>query len=99
MISAETGIQDDRKCSHAAEVINDLIRNECQGFILPPSEVRRLLGIPGHCRTWYLHKSIAVLRKKLAGTFVSMAVSPDLGISFTLYEIPRQSMVRVSPIN
>lgn len=99
MFDAKTDMQDDQRCGYAAEIINDLIRSECQGFILPPSEVRRLLGIPGHYHTWYLHRSITILRKKLANTFVSMAISPEHGISFTLYRAPSKAMVRVSPVN
>ena len=97
MICEETGRQDDRKCSRAAEIINELIGMECQGFILPPSEVRRLLGIPGYYHTWYLHENIAQLREELENTLISMAVSPEYGISFTRSRPLRHCTVRVSP--
>ena len=90
---------EDMKCSQAVDVIRDLISRECQGFILPPSEVRRLLGIPGYYQTWYLHRSVIELRKKLANNFISIAVSPEQGICFTLYKVPREERIRVSPIN
>lgn len=92
-------ILDGLKCSQAVGVISDLIKRECQGFILPPSEVKRLLGIPLHYQTWYLHRSVIELRKKLANFYISAAISPELGISFTLYKVPRQASIRVSPIN
>lgn len=95
----KTSILEEEKCKKAVAVIRDLISRECQGFILPPSEVRRLLGIPGHYRTWYLHRSVIELRKKLANNFISVAVSPEDGICFTLYKIPNQPDIRVSPVN
>ncbi len=95
----KVSIQEDGRCDHAATVIQDLIRHECQGFILPPSEVKRLLGIPGYYQTWYLHKKIVQLRKKLANSFISMAVSPEQGISVTLYKVPKENYVRFSPRN
>ncbi len=88
-----------KKCIQAVDVIRDLIKRECQGFILPPSEVRRLLGIPGYYQTWYLHRSVLELRKKLANNYISIAVSPEQGICFTLYKVPREESIRVSPIN
>jgi hypothetical protein len=98
MASEDMSMQDSLNCNRAAEVISHLIRNECQGFILPPSEVRRMLGIPGYCRTWYLHRNIVALRKKLANSFICMSVHPEQGICFTVYKAPRQSTVRVSPV-
>lgn len=90
MIAELRSTLDDAKCNRAVVVISDLIRTEYQGFILPPSEVKRLLGIPGHYQTWYLHRSITELRKKLANNFISIAVSPEYGICFTIYQIPGQ---------
>ncbi len=95
----QISIIDERKCSKAVGVISDLIKRECQGFILPPSEVKRLLGIPVHYQTWYLHRSVIQLKKKLANKYISMAVSPEDGICFTLYTLPKQPGVRVSPMN
>ncbi len=90
---------DEKRCIQAVDVIRDLLSRECQGFILPPSEVRRLLGIPGYYQTWYLHKSVLELRKKLANNYISIAVSPEQGICFTLYRVPREKSIRVSPLN
>ncbi len=98
MASEDMSVQDSRNCNRAVQVISHLIRNECQGFILPPSEVRRMLGIPRHCRTWYLHRNIITLRKRLANSFICMSVSPEQGICFTVYKAPRQCTVRVSPV-
>ena len=91
--------QRNRRCNRAATVIRDLIKHECQGFILPPSEVKRLLGIPGYYQTWYLHKKVVDLRKALANNYISMAVSPEYGICITLYKVPRETYVRFSPKN
>jgi hypothetical protein len=98
MASEDMSMQDNRNCNRAAEVISHLIRSECQGFILPPSEVRRMLGIPGYCRTWYLHRNISALQKRLANSFICMSVNPEQGICFTVYKAPRQSTIRVSPL-
>lgn len=95
----KTSILDELKCSQAVIVISDLIKRECQGFILPPSEVKRLLGIPAHYQTWYLHRSVLQLKKKLANNYISVEISPGDGISFTLYNVPRQPGIRVSPVN
>ncbi len=95
----KVSILDELKCSQAVGVISDLIKRECQGFILPPSEVKRLLGIPVHYQTWYLHRSVIQLKKKLANNYISVAISPEDGICFTLYKVPRQPGIRVSPIN
>jgi len=90
---------DDQKCLSAVGVIRDIISHECQGFILPPSEVRRLLGIPLHYQTWYLHRNVLELRKKLANTFISVHVDPRHGIGFTLYNIPGQASLRQKQVN
>jgi hypothetical protein len=99
IMGEQNSILEEKKCIQAVGVIRDLISRECQGFILPPSEVRRLLGIPGHYQTWYLHRNVHELRKKLANNYISVAVSPEQGISFTLYKVPREESIRVSPIN
>ncbi len=99
MMGEDISILEEEKCRNAVRVIRDLISRESQGFILPPSEVRRLLGIPGHYRTWYLHRSVISLRRRLANNFISVAVSPENGIFFTLYKVPSQPNIRVSPIN
>lgn len=91
MIAEMRGTLNNVKCNRAVGVISDLIKTECRGFILPPSEVKRLLGIPGHYRTWYLHRSITELKKKLANNFISIVISPEHGICFTLYRIPDRS--------
>ena len=92
-------IREDSRCSRAITVIKELIRNECQGFIIPPSEVKRLLGIPGYYQTWFLHKRVIALRKNLANSFISMSVSPEYGISITLYTVPKDTYIRFSPRN
>ncbi|MBN2298648.1 MAG: hypothetical protein JXM72_08635 [Deltaproteobacteria bacterium] len=99
MMGEKGKTQEDTRCNKAATVIRDLIKHECQGFILPPSEVKRLLGIPGYYQTWYLHKKIITLRKALANNYISMAVSPEYGICITLYKVPRDTYVRFSPRN
>jgi hypothetical protein len=99
MMGEDVTILEEEKCRNAVGVIRDLISRESQGFILPPSEVRLLLGIPGHYRTWYLHRSVISLRRKLANNFISVAVSPENGICFTLYKIPNQPDIRILPIN
>lgn len=99
MMGEKMNIQEDRRCDRAATVIQDLIRKECQGFILPPAEVKRLLGIPGYYQTWYLHKKVIQLRRKLANNYISMAVSPEHGICITLYKVPKDTYVRFSPRN
>lgn len=92
-------IREDRRCDRAATVIKKLIRNECQGFILPPSEAKRLLDIPSYYQTWYLHKKVIELRKNLANSYISMTVSPEYGICITLYKVPKDVCVRFSPRN
>ena len=99
MMGEKKGILEDERCRTAVGVIRDLIKKECQGFILPPSEVRRLLGIPLHYQTWYLHRNVLELRKKLANNYISVAVSPEHGICFTIYKVPKEPGIRVSPIN
>lgn len=83
---------DEQRCDHAARVICGLIENECQGFILPPSEARRLLGRPEHFHTWYLHRSVSGLEEHLAAMRVPIKVNRLYGISFALYRIPRGSL-------
>lgn len=95
----DISILEEEKCRTAVAVIRDLIGRENQGFILPPSEVRRLLGIPAHYRTWYLHRNVISLRRKLANNFISVAVSPENGIFFALYKIPSRLDIRTSNIN
>ena len=90
---------DDQKCITAVGIIQEIIRTECQGFILPPSEVKRLLGIPLHYHTWYLHKNVLELRKKLANNFISVTVSPVNGICFTLYNLQRHTHARTYQAN
>lgn len=95
----KTSALDDQKCLHAVGIIREIISHECQGFILPPSEVKRLLGIPVHYQTWYLHRNVLELRKKLANNFISVTVSPQHGITFMLYNVPRHTGMRPLPLN
>lgn len=83
---------DEQRCNHAARFICGLIENERRGFILPPSEARRLHGIPEHIWTWCLHRNVSGLEEKLAVTRASMEGNPLYGTSFTLYRIPRGSL-------
>jgi hypothetical protein len=98
-MAAKISSPDNQKCTHAVGVIKEIISHECQGFILPPSEVRRLLGIPVHYQTWYLHQNVLELRKKLANNFISVTVNPQHGICFTLYNIPKQASMRPQQVN
>jgi len=98
-MAARISSLDTQRCTHAVGIIRDLISHECQGFILPPSEVRRLLGIPTHYQTWYLHRNVLELRKKLANNYISVSVSPQHGICFTLYSIPKHTGVRTQQVN
>jgi len=91
----ETG--NNMQCMHAARTILDLIRNECQGFILPPSEVKNLLGIERHEMTWYLNKRLKRLKKILANNFIAMEISPEKGVCIVLYQTPAHTCVALSP--
>ncbi len=77
----------------------ELLKFQCQGFILPPTEVRNLLGLVKDDRAWYLNESIGLLKKELARRFVAMEVNPIQGITVQLYRVPLQSYVLCSPRN
>jgi hypothetical protein len=86
-----------RNCKQAAASILELLKSQCQGFILPPAEVRNLLGLSHDDRKWHLHESIGQLKKELARRFVAMEVNPVQGITVQLYRVPLQSYVLCSP--
>ena len=81
----------------AAVAILDLLKHQCQGFILPPQEVRNLLGLARDDRAWHLHERVALLRKELARCYVAMEVNPIQGITVQLYRVPLQTYVLCSP--
>lgn len=85
------------QCMHAAKTILDLIRYECQGFILPPAEVKNLLGIERNDMAWYLSKRIKQLKKILANNFIAMEISPEKGVSVMLYQAPAHTFIAFSP--
>ncbi len=86
-----------KRCKKAAASILELLKYQCQGFILPPSEVKSLLGLARDDKAWHLHGSIDRLRKELARCFVAMDVNPVQGITVQLYKVPLQSYVLCSP--
>lgn len=96
MLSDKAKVSDDKRCQQAAATILDLLKYQCQGFILPPGEVRNLLGISKDDRSWYLNERIAKLRKTLARRFVSIEVNPAQGLTIMLYRLPRPAGVMCS---
>ena len=92
-VMMESAIQ----CKRAAASILELLKHQCQGFILPPAEVRNLLGLSKDDRAWHLHECIGRLKKELARCYVAMEVNPIQGITVQLYKVPLQSYVLCSP--
>jgi len=81
----------------AAASILELLKHQCQGFILPPSEVRSLLGLAKDDKSWHLHERVGLLKKELARRYVAMEVNPIQGITVQIYRVPLQSYVLCSP--
>ncbi|HOJ13354.1 MAG TPA: hypothetical protein PLS81_02560 [Deltaproteobacteria bacterium] len=78
----------DARCARAAQAIMEILKYQCQGFILPPPEVRHLLGLDPEDRAWHLNERVALLKKELARRFVAMDVSPIVGATIQLYRVP-----------
>ena len=94
----EAGMKDPgKRCKKAAAAILELLKYQCQGFILPPAEVRSLLGLAKDDKAWHLHESIAMLKKELARRYVAMEVNPVQGLTVQIYRVPLQSYVLCSP--
>jgi hypothetical protein len=97
MRSGQKNVSDEDQCQQAATTILELLRTQCQGFILPPAEVKNLLGLPKEDRSWYLSERVVQLRKDLARRFVAVEVNPLQGITVMLYRVPQQAYVLCSP--
>jgi len=97
MLNEHAMTESAKRCKSAAASIMELLKFQCQGFILPPTEVRNLLGLAKDDRTWYLNEKIGRLKKELARRFVAMEVNPIQGITVQLYRGPLQSYVLCSP--
>jgi hypothetical protein len=89
-------VSDDKRCQQAAATILDLLKYQCQGFILPPGEVKDLLGLRKDDRSWYLNENVAKLRKTLARRYVAIEVNPIQGLTVMLYKIPQPAYVMCS---
>lgn len=86
-----------KRARKAAASILELLKFQCQGFILPPAEVRSLLGLAKDDKAWHLHERITLLKRELARRYVAMEVNPIQGITVQLYRVPLQSYVLCSP--
>jgi len=86
----------DERCQQAAATILDILKYQCQGFILPPGEVKNLLGIHKDDRSWYLNERVVKLRKTLARRFVAIEVNPIQGLTVMLYRLPQPAYVMCS---
>jgi hypothetical protein len=84
------------RCQQAVNAIIELLKLQCQGFILPPSEVKNLLGLPKEDKLWHLNEHVAKLRKELARRYVAMEVNPIQGITVMLYRVTFQSFTPYS---
>lgn len=90
-------VKPDSKCMKAACFIVEMLKYQCQGFILPPSEAKHLLGISPTDRAWHLHERIEMLRRELARRYVAMEVNPIQGIMVQLYRLPPAFGIPFSP--
>jgi len=97
MLSEHVMTESGKRCKSAAASIIELLKYQCQGFILPPTEVKNLLGLSKDDKSWHLNDSIGRLKKELARLFVAMEVNPIRGITVQLYRVPLQSYVLCSP--
>jgi hypothetical protein len=97
MLSEHVMTESGKRCKRAAASIMELLKFQCQGFILPPTEVKNLLGLAKDDKTWHLNEGIGRLKKELARRFVAMEVNPIQGITVQLYRVPLQSYVLCSP--
>lgn len=94
----EMGVNESvRRTKKAAAAILELLKYQCQGFILPPPEVRSILGLARDDRAWHLHERVTLLKRELARRYVAMEVNPVQGITVQLYRVPLQSYVLCSP--
>jgi hypothetical protein len=96
MLFDKAKVSDEKRCQQAAATILELLKYQCQGFILPPGEVKDLLGLHKDDRSWYLSESVTKLRKSLARRYVAIEVNPIQGITFMLYRIPQPAYVMCS---
>lgn len=97
MLSENAMKESVKRCKKAAASILELLRLQCQGFILPPAEMKNLLGLPKNDMAWHLHESIGLLKKELARCYVAMEVNPVQGVTIQIYKVPLQSYVLCSP--
>ncbi len=97
MLNEHVMTESGKRCKSAAASIMELLKFQCQGFILPPTEVKNLLGLAKDDMAWHLNEGIGRLKKELARRFVAMEVNPILGITVQLYRVPLQSYVLCSP--
>ncbi len=97
MINEMTRKIPDTRCRNAALSILEILKYQCQGFILPPAEVKRILGIDPADRAWHLHERTAMLKRELARRFVAMEVSPMVGATIQLYRLPPAAPWPFSP--
>jgi len=86
-----------KRTKSATATILELLKYQCQGFILPPAEARSLLGLAKDDRSWHLHERVCMLKKELARRYVAMEVNPIRGITVQLYRVPLESYVLCSP--
>ena len=96
MLSEQANVVHEKRCQQAATTILDLLKYQCQGFILPPSEVKNLLGLPKEDRSWYMNEKVVKLRKDLAKRFVAIQINPIQGMTVMLYRVPQQTYVLCS---
>lgn len=90
-------VSEKNRCQRAVSTILEVLKLQCQGFILPPAEVKRLLALPDDGRPWHLHESVARLKKDLANRYVAMEINPSQGITVMLYRVPVYPHVLCSP--
>lgn len=81
-------VSEKNRCQRAVSTILEVLKLQCQGFILPPAEVKRLLALPDDDRPWHLHESVTRLKKDLANRYVAMEINPSQGIIVMLYRVP-----------
>ena len=97
MLSEHVMAESVKRCKQAAASIMELLKFQCQGFILPPLEVKNLLGLAKDDKAWHLNERVGRLKKELARCYVAMEVNPIQGITVQIYRVPLQSYVLCSP--
>jgi hypothetical protein len=81
-------------CEHALDIILRAMEYMAAGFILPPCEVKNMLGIRKNNASWYLHREVGKLKKALARHAIETEVSPVHGIAVR----PLRSAFRHPPV-